>query len=925
MTAASPATDLTPPADARMIWCDDHGRGRNKFVYFRKTFRVDRPIDAATLYLYAHTRYRAFLDGRPIAHGPARGFPERPVLDAVPVGSLEPGEHVLAVLVGSAGCTTFHSHDTAGGLIGWLTDDANAQDPLLVTDTDWLALPSPAHTAMAPNLTFALNAAEICDLRHEPVGWETLDFPADDWSPAVVRAEPDIGPLRPRPIPLLDESATPPARRIGTWSVHPSGWVAHRLAVEHDVDRGTRAPRRFFIKAFLHVPEDQTVDLRLDPPTDAWIDGTRHPALGRSTGGSVPLTKGWHELQFRHEAERVFMSFGLLVREGQPATVRGDRDLDSNVLFYYSDVLGGAEADRVEDLAMPLPDGALPDWAGAWRVWPVDTPYRPPAEEHRLRSLQPMNRFVEPAEGAVGRAELYDYGHELLGRPRIELDAPAGVCVDLAYTEQQYDDGRALVHGRGNVLMVERFFTRQGRQTFHLFHPRGMRYLELQLTGPGHEQAEIVKVDATAALYPVENVGRFACSDPKLSRIWDLGQEALRPCMEDAYLDCPWRERGVYVGDLLVEYRANLAALGDHALMRRSIEIFLEGQGDNGLIRGGAYVLEPGRYPDYTLLLPLCATDYIDATGDHAFIAEYGDAWKRLASGILDWRLPDGDLIDGSEHGPYVDLAVHRHTEPVSLALNAMFVAALRGLARLCDDAGVQADTDAWRAQADRTAEAIRATFWDDQHHRFSDLRPQADADRTPSIHGNTLAALYDIADDRQAQGALRYLLDVMPDNLLGNSHPADREHCRVNAYFAHYLIDLLAREGRHDEAVAFIRDNYGRMVDGGAVTSWEYFAPGPGASRCHAWAAAPTWYLTERVLGVRIGRAEDGHPVTLEPNACGLDWARGVVPHPAGPIHVRWELDAQGEMLVHIDAPDGVDVRVSDAAMSSAVPSATS
>jgi hypothetical protein len=384
--------------------------------------------------------------------------------------------------------------------------------------------------------------------------------------------------------------------------------------------------------------------------------------------------------------------------------------------------------------------------------------------------------------------------------------------------------------------------------------------------------------------------------------------------MEDAYLDCPWRERGVYVGDLLVEYRANLATFGDHKLMRRTIELFLQSQGSDGLIRGGAYVLDPGRYPDYTMLLPLCAIDYVRATGDKVFIQAYAKSWTRLANGILQWIESDTDLIDASDLGPYIDLAQHRNTEPVSLAMNALFVASIEALAHLCESADIYADCAAWRGQAKRTAEKIKTDFWDADCERFTDLRLADDQERTPSIHGNTLACLFNIADENQRAGALRYLRGVMHDNLFSNNHPTDRTHCRVNAYFAHYLIDLLAIENLDCDAIQFISENYGRMIDGGAVTSWEYFFCGVGASRCHAWSAAPTWYMTENVLGVSIGPADMGYPVTVNPKPGHLEWAKGVVPHPAGPIKVRWKMGQNEKASVWIDAPSGVNFEIHEA-----------
>ena len=41
--------------------------------------------------------------------------------------------------------------------------------------------------------------------------------------------------------------------------------------------------------------------------------------------------------------------------------------------------------------------------------------------------------------------------------------------------------------------------------------------------------------------YPLEDRGRFRCSDDLLNRIWDTGANTLRLCMHDGYEDCPSR------------------------------------------------------------------------------------------------------------------------------------------------------------------------------------------------------------------------------------------------------------------------------------------------------------------------------------------------------------------------------------------------
>lgn len=69
--------------------------------------------------------------------------------------------------------------------------------------------------------------------------------------------------------------------------------------------------------------------------------------------------------------------------------------------------------------------------------------------------------------------------------------------------------------------------------------------------------------------------------------------------------------------------------------------------------------------------------------------------------------------------------------------------------------------------------------------------------------------------------------------------------------------------------------------------------------SLCHGWAAGPTAWLGQHVLGVtplKPGFAE----VRVQPVLADLEWAEGTFPTPKGNIHVRAE---RGKDPV-IDAP---------------------
>ena len=120
------------------------------------------------------------------------------------------------------------------------------------------------------------------------------------------------------------------------------------------------------------------------------------------------------------------------------------------------------------------------------------------------------------------------------------------------------------------------------------------------------------------------------------------------------------------------------------------------------------------------------------------------------------------------------------------------------------------------------------------------------------------------------------------------------------------------------------IRSYWGGMLAEGATSFWESYdlrwpkdnyhlslqadgTSGYFVSLAHGWSSGPTAWLSENVLGVRDPEA-GFRSVTVAPNLLGLDWAKGTVPTPHGPISVA--LDRSTGLL--LDLPDGITANVS-------------
>ncbi|MGB2820470.1 MAG: family 78 glycoside hydrolase catalytic domain, partial [Phycisphaerae bacterium] len=808
-----------------------------------------------------------------------------------------------------------------GGLIAWGTasDDAGDTVPIATNET-WRALGSPAHRPDTPALSFALNPAELLDARALPEGWAQSGFDDASWPNAVVCGHADHwGPLRPRSIPLLNEGAIAPHERLGTWAARRDGGEdVYSFIV---ASPGGRTRRRVAAMAYIHSPRSREITFGAWWGR-YWINGRELAPRPREDVSlrqdfTAALEAGWNLLEVQETMRHGWWDFHLALPADAGLSVSAEREIGSPHTFLIGGPWVDEAAKAADAMDMPLGDpSVLPTELGPWLHWPREKGAESPCRERAWKSFE---RISDEASLRVDIPELaekvandtlsllLDFGGEVLGRPVVDFTAAAGTVVDLTYTERLKADGTADVHGRHFVDLADRYIARGGRQTWHVFHPRGLRYLEL-LIGGDLSAFELHNVALTRAGYPVEDVGSFECSDAVLNDIWAMGRATLRACMEDAYLDCPWRERGLYAGDFLVQFSSNLAAYGDTALFRRCIELFLLGQGDNGLVPAGAHGLPAGRHPDYSAIIPQALWHYWARTGDEGFLRESLPRLEKLVAGLDALRADGADLLDGTELQPYIDLS-HMDKSGVNCALNCFYQRGFHDASLVFGLLGEAESAREYGGKAEHLAEAIRREFWDDARGVFVD-RLKADVpDSAPSVPANALALLYGVASDAQAPRALEWLVEAMLNNFRV-PEPADNSDCNVTSYFAFYALGALYRHGKVLEAQRFIRTYWGRMLDRGAWTCWEYFVDRRGASRCHAWSSCPTHYLSTQVLGVTF--PEPGNPdvVSVRPRPGSLQWARGEYPHPAGPIRVEWERKG-GEILVDAAAPECVELSV--------------
>lgn len=414
----------------------------------------------------------------------------------------------------------------------------------------------------------------------------------------------------------------------------------------------------------------------------------------------------------------------------------------------------------------------------------------------------------------------------------------------------------------------------------------GFRFVRIDLVDPG-AQLELKRCQAIFLYHDLEYKGSFRCSDDRLNKIWETGAYTVHLCMQEMLWDGIKRDRLVWLGDMHPETSVISSVFGEVPLVPKSLDYVRDTTPLPSWMNG---------ISSYSLWWLLIHHDWYQAHGNLDYLREQKDYAAALLRQLLTQIGDDGREKLGE--GRFLDWPSSEDASAIHAGLHALLYMALERGAVLAELLGDAALRDECRAGAGR----------------MSKYAPPP----TPSKQANALLAL----------SGLRRVGET-------NTEVLAREPLRgVSTFYGYYVLQARAKAGDHAGALEVIRKYWGAMLDLGATTFWEDFdldwmkdgAPidelvpagrksihadygnycykGLRHSLCHGWAAGPTAWLQQHILGVEPMRP-GFEKVSIQPNLVDLDWVEGCVPTPKGIIRVRAEKGGK----VEISLPDGVEL----------------
>jgi alpha-L-rhamnosidase len=901
---------------ANWVWGPGESAPRNVMMQFRRVVVLDDVPQGAQLHISADSRYILYVNGRRIGYGPARAYQFNYDYDTYPLAQhLRVGENVIAVSVSHWGEGTFHHFVGRAGLLAQLED--GAQNVITMTDETWKTKRSQAYRQNTPRIACQLPWEEQFDARLDDLGWTEPGYDDGAWSAATVIGQAGMAPwtkLSPRTIPFLSDEPVLPVRTFALGEAsRPNLVLAAHLAPY--IAPGDLYANKHMVDALLasviHVPQDGVLTFKRctpygDPP-DVLVDGSRLrwkadafsdvSATRRMAAGEHVVLLDWHSQS--HDTDIALALSGvanvsartpLAGQAGtwaiavQPGSKRGSaRRAKTSEALQLSGVnwVPVSELDTPGvDTYMDITASSASEQTQSQVTWPVQVP---------------STRW--------GQAQHYlvDFGREVIGWIELDVTAQAGTQIDLLGFEG-IQEGRWQISQLMNNTM--RYTCRAGRQTYTSTLRRGFRYLIVALHGEesASEPCVLHGLTTRLATYPGVPRGAFRCADSRLNQIWDFSAYTLRMCSEDTFTDCPTYEQTFWVGDARNEALVHHVVHGDARLVSRNWRLVADSLQRGPIIASQVpSAWEDSPIPNWSWLWAMGCAEHYQFTGDLQFARDIYPALARQAefversrnaAGLFEmkgaWHLLEWSNIDNQDP-TYV--VAHE---------NCFAIVALRDTASIAEAVGDTADAARWTKLADELGEVVNRVFWCEDKQAYVD---SVHADGTLSgvvTQPTNVSALYaGVATGARADVITPYVI-----------HEREGWGRTGSPFMLFFNCEVLARQGRFAELLAITRDRWGDMLDKGATTTWETFSnylPGGTWTRswCHAWSAAPAYFLSAYVLGIRP--LEPGYKRALiDPQLCDLAWAQGAVPTPQGEISLLAEQRESG-LALRIALPAGV------------------
>lgn len=445
-----------------------------------------------------------------------------------------------------------------------------------------------------------------------------------------------------------------------------------------------------------------------------------------------------------------------------------------------------------------------------------------------------------------GNTWFADMGEEIVGTVTLRAKAESKKTLTLRMGEELREDGSVRCPMRCNCdyTLLWHLSGRDEDET-DFFDYMAFRYIEID-DEDGCVLPDSIRV--VARNYPMKkDVGIFKSNNAFADSIFKICRRGVEMGAQEAFLDCPSREKGQYLGDGTITAHAHLLLTGDKDMYRKMLLDFAA----SAVICPGLMAVAPGNemqeIADYSCQYPEQIMTYYELTGDIDTVRllmptvdaleDYFDRWGN-EKGLIDGLTEKWNLVDWPHNlRDDYDFVIDQPIKPgMHNVINAFYY-------------GLKINADRMRAllrlPLRNTAEKVRCAYIN-VFRRENGLFRDAEGSEHTALHSVVLPLYYGITAAEDVPAAVELI--------------RKKKLC-CGVYMAYFVLKALAKHGEYDlmNELLFSDDihSWGNMLREGATSCWEAWGRDQKAntSLCHPWASAPIIIMIEDMAGIRAAK----------------------------------------------------------------------
>ncbi|MDO4558823.1 MAG: hypothetical protein Q4C47_07655, partial [Planctomycetia bacterium] len=518
------------------------------------------------------------------------------------------------------------------------------------------------------------------------------------------------------------------------------------------------------------------------------------------------------------------------------------------------------------------------------------------------------------SEYHAGDVQIVDFGANRCGFYALEVLCERSAKIVLTFDEIATEDGDVnfLRLGTCSAIQWELDYTQYSGEVestmLVAFEPQVGRYAKIHcLEG----SFTLKKFYMREYAYPETRDAAFACSDPRLEKLFRAGVLTFRENSLDAFMDCPHRERAGWLCDSFFTARTAFALTGKTDVEQAFYENYMLPEKFAFLPDGMLPMCYPADHndgvyiPNWAMWFVMELEEYAQRSPDRSTIDGLRDKVTKLMKFFEGYENGDG-LLEKLPSWVFVEWsAANSFVQDVNYPSNMLYAAALDVAGRIYGNATWCEKAAKIRAKI--TEQSFDGEFFVDNAIRKEDGSLEVTRNRTEVCQ--YFAFFFGTATPETHPELWRKLLDEFgPNRVRDGGYP---EIHKANSFVGNVLrLELLARAGRAqqllDESVA-----YNEYMADRTGTLWEN--DGAYASCNHGFASHICHVLYRDVVGF-ASVDPIGKKISVRfQKFNALDSAEGTRPLPGGgKVSLRWE-KRDGKLTYTLSAPDDYEVTVTN------------